>query len=95
MIEKGVEQNRAENCDFLIAIGGGSPIDSMKAIGAVITNGQETDDYLGKEITIETPGMIAIPTTAGTGSEATQFTIITNTKKDIKMLLKGTVLFQI
>ena len=36
--------------------------------------------------------MIAIPTTAGTGSEATQFTIITNTKKDIKMLLKGTVL---
>ncbi len=64
----------------------------MKAIGAVITNGQEIDDYLGKEITIETPGMIAIPTTAGTGSEATQFTIITNTKKDIKMLLKGTVL---
>ena len=92
MIEKGVEQYRAEDCDFLIAIGGGSPIDSMKAIGAVITNGQEIDDYLGKEITIETPGMIAIPTTAGTGSEATQFTIITNTKKDIKMLLKGTVL---
>lgn len=45
MIEKGVEQYRAEDCDFLIAIGGGSPIDSMKAIGAVITNGQEIDDY--------------------------------------------------
>lgn len=92
MIDEGVKQYQNENCDFLIAIGGGSPIDSMKAIGAVITNGHEIDDYLGKEITVATPYMIAIPTTAGTGSEATQFTIITNTKENIKMLLKGTVL---
>ena len=64
--------------------------DRRDGTGTFITN--INDNYLGKEITIETPGMIAIPTTAGTGSEATQFTIITNTKKDIKMLLKGTVL---
>lgn len=92
MIDKGIEQYRKENCDFLIAIGGGSPIDAMKAIGAVATNGGEIDDYYGKIINIPTPPMVAVPTTSGTGSEATQFTIITNTKQDIKMLLKGPVL---
>lgn len=92
IIDKGIEQYRNENCDFLIAIGGGSPIDAMKAIGAVATNGGEIDDYYGKIITIPTPPMVAVPTTSGTGSEATQFTIITNTKENIKMLLKGPVL---
>lgn len=92
MIDEGVAAYRKSGCDFLIAIGGGSPIDSMKAIGAVIGNGGEIDDYLGIVIQHKTPPMVAIPTTAGTGSEATQFTIITNTRKDIKMLLKGTVL---
>lgn len=92
MIESGVKIYRTEKCDFLIAVGGGSPIDSMKAIGAIITNGGSIDDYLGKIITIPTPPMVAIPTTSGTGSEATQFTIITNTERDIKMLLKGAVL---
>lgn len=92
MISEGLKVWHDENCDFLIAVGGGSPIDAMKAIGAVATNGGEINDYLGKIITIPTPPMVAIPTTSGTGSEATQFTIITNTEKDIKMLLKGAVL---
>ncbi|MDE5605009.1 MAG: iron-containing alcohol dehydrogenase, partial [Eubacterium sp.] len=92
IIDKGIEQYRNDECDFLIAIGGGSPIDAMKAIGAVATNGGEIDDYYGKSINIPTPPMVAVPTTSGTGSEATQFTIITNTKEDIKMLLKGPVL---
>lgn len=92
IIDMGIKQYRDENCDFLIALGGGSPIDAMKAIGAVATNGGEIDDYYGKIISIPTPPMVAIPTTSGTGSEATQFTIITNTKRDIKMLLKGPVL---
>ena len=64
----------------------------MKAIAAVSTSGGSIDDYMGKVITAPTPPMVAIPTTSGTGSEATQFTIITNTEKDIKMLLKGPVL---
>lgn len=92
IIEKGLEAWNEEKCDFLIAIGGGSPIDAMKAIGAVATSGGSINDYLGKVITVPTPPMVAIPTTSGTGSEATQFTIITNTEKDIKMLLKGAVL---
>lgn len=92
IIDRGVEKYKNENCDFLIAIGGGSPMDAMKAIGAVATNGSEIDDYYGKIINIPTPPMVAVPTTSGTGSEATQFTIITNTKDNIKMLLKGPVL---
>lgn len=92
MIDEGLSIYNREKCDFLIALGGGSPIDSMKAIGAIVGNGGKITDYLGKTIEKETPPMVAIPTTAGTGSEATQFTIITDTQKDIKMLLKGAVL---
>lgn len=92
MIEKGLAQYKEEGCDFLVALGGGSPIDSMKAIGSLVKNGGNISDYMGKVIDVEMPPMVAIPTTAGTGSEATQFTIITDTKKDIKMLLKGKVL---
>ncbi len=86
IISKGVDCFKSNDCDFLIAVGGGSPIDAMKA------NGGSINDYLGKIINIPAPPMVAIPTTSGTGSEATQFTIITNTEKDIKMLLKGAVL---
>lgn len=89
MIENGLRKYREEGCDFLIAIGGGSCLDSMKAIGALAVNGGDIADFFGKTIDVEMPPMAAIPTTAGTGSEATQFTIITDTRKDIKMLLKG------
>ncbi len=92
MIEAGLKQYKEEGCDFLVALGGGSPIDSMKAIGSLAIGGGSINDYMGKVIEVEMPPMAAIPTTAGTGSEATQFTIITNTQKDIKMLLKGRVL---
>lgn len=92
MIEKGLEVYRKENCDFLVALGGGSPIDSMKAIGVLAAGGGSISDYMGVVIDVEMPPMAAVPTTAGTGSEATQFTIITDTKKNIKMLLKGQVL---
>lgn len=92
MIEEGLRIYKEETCDFLIALGGGSPIDSMKAIASLTENGGDINAYMGKVINVPMPPMVAIPTTAGTGSEATQFTIITNTKKDIKMLLKGKVL---
>lgn len=76
----------------MVALGGGSPIDTMKAIGSLAKNGGDIADYMGKIIDVEMPPMAAVPTTAGTGSEATQFTIITDTRKDVKMLLKGKVL---
>ncbi|KGI37509.1 iron-containing alcohol dehydrogenase [Clostridium tetani] len=89
MVDKGIEIYNNSHCDFLIAIGGGSPIDASKAIGAMITNLGNINDYMGKIIENASPSIVAIPTTAGTGSEATEFTIISNTKDNIKMLLKG------
>ncbi len=87
MIDRGVEIYKEEECDFLIGIGGGSPLDAMKAIGAVYANGGKIADYIGKRIEKELPPTCAIPTTAGTGSEATKVSIITNTETGVKMLL--------
>ena len=72
-----------------MGLGGGSALDSMKAIGVLADYNGRISDFMGKVIDVPMPPMAAIPTTAGTGSEATQFTIITDTQRDIKMLLKG------
>lgn len=92
MIENGVEMLKSSGCDFIIGIGGGSPLDSAKAIAAMAVNEGSIADYNGKEITGEILPLAAIPTTAGTGSEATKFTVITDSENGIKMLLKGDVL---
>lgn len=92
MIENGVEMLKSSGCDFIIGIGGGSPLDSAKAIAAMVVNEGSIADYNGKEITGEILPLAAIPTTTGTGSEATKFTVITDSEKGIKMLLKGDVL---
>lgn len=89
MVCDGVKAFREEMCDFLIGIGGGSPLDSVKAIAAMSVLGGQIGDYLGTELAGDFPPTVLIPTTAGTGSEATKFTIITDVRKDIKMLLKG------
>lgn len=92
MVNDGVKEFNNSNCDFLIAIGGGSPIDCMKAIAAMTTNPGNINDYNGKEFINELPLLVAIPTTAGTGSETTKVSIITDTKNNIKMLLKSSKL---
>ena len=95
MIADGVEAYRDSGCDFCIGLGGGSPLDSAKAIAAMTVNDGEIADYNGRIMEIKIPNVVAIPTTAGTGSEATKFTIITDTKRGIKMLLKGDVLLPV
>ncbi len=89
MINEGVKAFKESGSDFLIGIGGGSPLDSIKAIGAMAILDGTISDYMGKNIDVKLPPMVAIPTTAGTGSETTKFTIITDSQKGIKMLLKG------
>lgn len=89
MVEAGVACFRENGCDFGIAIGGGSPLDAAKAILAMTVLPGGIADYAGKEISGEFPPLAAIPTTAGTGSETTKFTIITDTDRGVKMLLKG------
>lgn len=89
MIEAGVRAYQEENCDYCIGFGGGSPLDSAKAIAAMAVSDGNISDFNGKEIMQAAGAVVAIPTTAGTGSEATRFTVITDSQKDIKMLLKG------
>lgn len=92
MIEAGVKAYKEGECDFCIAVGGGSPLDSGKAIVAMTKLEGEISDYMGQTMEGKFPPLVLIPTTAGTGSEATKFTVITDSKKDIKMLLKGEAL---
>ncbi len=89
MIAEGVAVYRASGCDFLIGLGGGSPLDGAKAIAAMHVLPGEPRDYLGVEIQGRFPPLALIPTTAGTGSEATRFTVITDAALGVKMLLKG------
>ena len=87
--DEGLKAYKDAGADFLIAVGGGSPIDAAKAIAALANNpGRKVTEFLGAN-KIPNPGapLIAIPTTAGTGSEVTQFTIITDTDRDVKMLI--------
>ncbi|WP_163369618.1 iron-containing alcohol dehydrogenase [Endozoicomonas acroporae] len=90
-IQAGVEMARAGDYDGMIALGGGSSIDSAKAIAMLAQYGGDMKDYRFPRIVNE-PGvpLIAIPTTAGTGSEATRVTIITDETNDEKMLCIGT-----
>jgi alcohol dehydrogenase class IV len=76
--------------DSLVAIGGGSSIDTAKAMSILAANGGQMRDYkVPAEIAKAGPPLIAIPTTAGTGSEVTRFTVITDTETDEKMLIAG------
>jgi len=87
-VAAGLAQLRSASCDALVAMGGGSPIDTAKAIGALATNAAPLAQYAGYH-KIPNPGLplLAIPTTAGTGSEATKVTVITDTTRDVKMMI--------
>lgn len=86
----GVDKVKAGNYDAIIALGGGSPIDSAKAISILGKFGGQMRDYkFPRDVSEQGLPIIAIPTTAGTGSEATRFTIITDADKDEKMLCVG------
>lgn len=89
-IQSGVATARDGGYDSIIALGGGSPIDSAKAIGILAKHGGEMRDYkFPRNVTEMGLPIIAIPTTAGTGSEVTRFTIITDETSDEKMLCVG------
>ncbi|HEY4044103.1 MAG TPA: iron-containing alcohol dehydrogenase [Rhodopila sp.] len=90
VIEAGVVELNKGDFDCLIGFGGGSPIDTAKAIAILAAGGGKMRDY--KAPFAADKGalpVIAIPTTAGTGSECTRFTVITDTERDEKMLIAG------
>ncbi len=88
-VEKGAKLYKKESADVLVAIGGGSAIDSAKDIGILVNNGGSIRDYDGADRFKNQTPPLTIPTTAGTGSEVTMWSVITNTKDNYKMAPGG------
>ena len=94
LVEQGVEQARREGCDVIVAVGGGSVIDAAKAVAALLTNRGELRDYLevvgrGRPISARPAPLIAIPTTAGTGAEATRNAVLAVEEERVKVSLRS------
>ncbi len=85
-VDRGLAVAKSERIDFLVAVGGGSSMDCAKGINFLLTNGGQMRDYwgIGKAMKPMLPS-IAIPTTAGTGSEAQSFALIADAKTHMKM----------
>jgi alcohol dehydrogenase class IV len=90
IVEAGIARMEGHDYDCLIAFGGGSPIDTAKAMAILYGTGKKMRDFkVPATADAAALPLIAIPTTAGTGSECTRFTIITDTEHDEKMLIAG------
>nr|WP_275585052.1 iron-containing alcohol dehydrogenase [Peribacillus deserti] len=90
-VEEALKICTENQCDVIVAIGGGSCIDAAKAVAVLATNGGYIGEFIGGKRPVDKKPipLIAIPTTAGTGSEVTNVTVITNIKDDIKMMIKN------
>lgn len=93
MVNVGVEQARQMQCNAVVSLGGGSVIDTGKAIAALVDNHGNLIDYLevvGKGKKLEAPPVpfVAIPTTAGTGAEVTKNAVITSPENGVKVSLR-------
>ncbi|MGF7186660.1 alcohol dehydrogenase [Desulfitispora alkaliphila] len=83
-VEKASRIGISENVNMIIGIGGGSPIDAAKAIGVLIKNPEATKEDLFLKKQLESIPLIAIPTTAGTGTETTPYAILTDYEQKTK-----------
>jgi alcohol dehydrogenase len=89
-VEKGVGMFKKESCDSLVALGGGSAMDAAKAIGVMSTNPDPLRKYEGaNKVVNPPPPIIAIPTTAGTGSEVTGASVITDKFRKYKFAVRS------
>jgi len=93
MVRTGANVARAQKCDLVVALGGGSALDAGKAIAAIATNPGDVSDYLevvGKALPIKVPPLpwIAVPTTAGTGTEVTRNAVLAATEHRVKVSIR-------
>lgn len=87
-VRDGLALYRSSGAEAVVAIGGGSPLDAGKAISILTTNPEPLADYMGyHRIPKAGAPLLAIPTTAGTGSEVTKVAVITDTERDVKMMI--------
>jgi len=94
VLEKGIDCLRRTSCETLLGFGGGSSIDTAKGIAAMARNSGSILDYEGTgKLQNSALPIIAIPTTAGTGSEATASTVFTNTETKFKSVIISPLLF--
>lgn len=94
IVSVGAQRAREARCDLVIGLGGGSVLDAGKAIAALLTNGGEPLDYLevigrGQTITRPAAPYIAIPTTAGTGSEVTKNAVLASPEHRVKASMRS------
>ena len=93
LVDEGAALYKSEQCNGLIGLGGGSPMDAAKAIGVLATNGGSILEYEWADpqpIKQRIPPTICVPTTAGTGSEVTLWSVITDPERKIKFNVGGT-----
>lgn len=92
-VDEALAVLRGSRCDGVIAVGGGSPIDTAKAVAALATNGGRLPDYQGID-RFRRPSLplLALPTTAGTGSEVTRVAVVTDRQRGVKMMLMSDAL---
>jgi alcohol dehydrogenase class IV len=85
-VMRAAESYRTADCDGLVAVGGGSPIDCAKGIAVVVSNNRDIRDFEGvDEIPRPMPPLICIPTTAGTGADVSQFAIFSDRGRRVKI----------
>lgn len=90
-IERAANIGKSEKVDFIVGIGGGSPLDASKAIGVFINNPQINKDNIFEGKNLRSIPIIAVATTSGTGSEVTQYSIVTDHKAKTKKNLGQSV----
>jgi choline dehydrogenase len=94
LVDSAAEVYREHGCDGLVALGGGSSLDTAKGVGVVIEHGGSILDYEygSSPITKRIPPLVAVPTTSGTGSEVTLWSVITDPERKVKFNVGGTPL---
>ena len=100
LVEAGLARARVEQCDVVVALGGGSVIDAGKAISALLTNDAPVRDYLevigkARPLTNRAAPFIAIPTTAGTGAEVTRNAVLMAEEEQVKVSLRSPLMLPV
>ncbi len=92
-VQAAVDRSMLVHADLIVAVGGGSPIDLAKAVAGIATNGGTPQDWVAPRPFSKLPlPIIAIPTTAGTGSEVTRSSVINDTERQIKISLRDSAI---